>query len=280
MENKYMEKALIWGLKKNPDNLFAELEKQYEIIGWVDSNPDLQHQYVYNKYVYAPDEIAYVEFDKIIIGAAIYIVSREIKNTCVNRGIPEEKVLLDYVMQTKRFKLRDIFVLQHKEEIYDFDNFLRMNLLIQYAFVDQYYGKNIYGYEMAEKYMRCVCIEEERAQNHKRYFEELIQSFEKQGFEQESYLAINKEGNLIDGTHRLAYLLWHGVEYADVDIYNTVWNLGEGGERGLDFLKSKNEIFYESDVDCLRNIYKRICEKYDIKEVLDRRISLWDRTVI
>ena len=277
-----MEKILIWGIKKNPVGLLEKLRKLYLVVGWVDSNPELQHQYIQKIYVYSPTEIFDIEYDKIIIGASIYVVSREIKNKCVEMGIPKEKVIIDYVMKTKTLDIKKIFLLQHKEnKECIFENYDRMNLLIQYSFLEQYYGKNTVGFALAEKYMKAVCIEESRAHNHCQYFMELIQSMEQQGMKKDSYISLNKGGYLIDGTHRLAYLLWHNMQYVESDIYNTLWNLGENGERDIKFLQEKKDIFSPTDIKHLYRTYQDICRQLglDANTLKRGKADLWEELI-
>ena len=277
-----MEKILIWGVAKNPPHLYETLEKKYEILGWIDSKKEVQHQYINGKYVYSPNEMADIAFDKIVIGAAIYVGTRQIMEECINRGVLKENINSTYVMKTQRMSLKQIFLMQHKVgEPCCFESFTRMNLLIQYAFVEQYYEKNMVGFDLAERYMKLVC-QEERAENHYKYFLELIKSIEQYGFEKKSYLGVNREGSLIDGTHRIACLLWGNIKQADVDIYNTDWNLGEEGVRTLAWLQKRSDIFLQEDIDYLQKVYDVIVKQLGIntRTIKRERVDLWESTEI
>ena len=273
-----MEKILIWGVAKNPPDLYKTLQEKYEVLGWLDNKKDVQHQYLNGKYIYSPNEMDSIAFDKVVIGAAIYVGTRQILEECINRGIPKENIITTYVMRTRKLSLKQILTLQHKVgEKCCFENFTRMNLLIQYAFVEQYYGSNDLGYGLADRYMRLVC-QEKRVDNHYEYFSDLIKSIEKHGFDEKSYLSVNKEGCLIDGTHRMAYLLWKNIKEADFDIFNTVWNIGDEGVRSLGWLQERPDIFSKRDIEYLRNIYDEMVERLEIDIEMRKRefVDLWE----
>lgn len=273
---KKMEKVLIFGIKNSPPDLYEIVEKKYQVIGILDNNKLVQHTYVNGKYVYPPEELDRLSFDKIVIGAASHTATRQIFEECLNRGIEKTKIINEYTIKTQDISTKQLFVMQHKKNSKcRFENFSRMNLLIHYAFVEQYYGKNELGFQLADKYMKLVC-EEERALNHTKYFSELIESMEKYGYYKKSYIAVNREGELIDGTHRFSYLLWKNVSTSKVDIFNSILNLGAGGNRDLNWMMKQKEIFSQKDIICLEMIYAKIVKQLRINNNLDRKVTdLW-----
>lgn len=274
-----MQTAIIWGIRNNPSDFFDTVEEKYEIVGWVDRNKDFHNTYIKNKKVYSPEEVETLTFDKVIVGAALYSSTRPIVEDCLNRGITRENIVTEYVLTTKKMKLREIFMLQHREgEPYTFENFIRINLLIHYAFVEQYYGRNTIGYHLAERYMKLVC-DDGREDNHQQYFEELINNIEKNGFSENSYISLNREGCLIDGTHRLALLLWNRIEETEADILNTVWNIGEGSEaeRGIEWFEEKKDSFSKRDIEYLKTLYYDLKRKWSGEAECERKpkVDLW-----
>lgn len=275
-----MEKIIIWGVRKNPPELWEILKSRYEIVGWIDKNKVYCGKDIKNIKVYSPEQVSELYFDKVVIGAAIFTGTRQIIDTCLNMGISEEKIITKYVLKNTNMPVGEVFKLQHKEgQTYCFENFNRINLLIQYAFVEQFYGKNTFGYELASKYMKLVC-EDDRRNNHQFYFENLIQSIDKIGFSEKSYISLNKKGQLIDGTHRLAIGVWRDEIEVGVDIINTDWNLGEEGNRDLKWIRKRNEVFLEKEIRLLQELYEKLNGKLlkktdnEVKE----GICLWEKS--
>lgn len=271
-----MENIIIFGINKNPEGLYEHLEEKYNIVGWIDSNESFQHQFVNGKYVYSPDEMDGLSFDKVIVGPAIFGGTRQIYDVCRRKGITAENVITDYVLKCRKMDIKDIFALQHKEgKSYTFENFERMNLLIQYAFVEQYFDKAGKGYELAEKYMRLVC-NEERALNHSAYYESLIERMQENCTSKVPDISLNKSGSLIDGTHRLAYYLYVKKDEIMVDVFNTDWNISRGGVRDLEWMLSYSDIFNEQDIQYLREVYDRVTMELGIcKTEIRRKSNLW-----
>lgn len=273
-----MEKVLIWGTAKNPPNLLEELLKRYEILGWVDGNRARQHKLQDGYEVFAPEEIGAMAYDKLIIGTASCFANRAILATCRTLGIPDEKIVTQYTMRTEQVPIRDILALQYgvgRERC--FENFARMNLLIQYAFVEQYYGKNKLGYQLSAKYARRAYVAGED-KNHEERFFSLIKSVEQDGFAEESYISLNKSGYLIDGTHRLACLLYHQCEYVKTDIFHSDWDLETGGARTLAWLLAEIDL-QEDEQQLLRELYEKLCRQLGIENHVESRgeVNLWEQ---
>lgn len=274
-----MEKIIIWGVRKNPPEMWEILKKNYEIVGWVDKNKEYHGKVIKDIKVYSPEEIDELSFDKVVVGAAIFIGTRQIMEGCLAKGIKEEDIITKYVLKTQKMSPAELFMLQHKEgAICCFNNFKRINLLIQYAFVGQFYGANKYGYELANKYMELVC-EDDRRYNHQYYFEELIRSIDKAGFSAKSYISVNRNGQLIDGTHRLAIGLWKKEKEASIDILNTDWNLGKEGDRDVDWMRNRGDIFSEQEIRVLQSLYEEL--KSELIMITDngirKGICLWEK---
>ena len=269
------EKIVIYGINKNPEDLFETLKEKYEIVGWVDSNENYQHQYINDLYVYSPMEMRGLTFDKVIIGAAIFGGTRSIMKTCEENGVSKENVISSYVLKNAEMNVRDIIRMQYKEGTYSsFETFIRINLLIQYAFIKQYFEGEGRGIELAKVYMQTVC-NEERGIEHEIYFKELINKLE-ENKELDGYVSLNRQGELIDGTHRLAYYIYMGSEKVKVDVFNTIWNVSKGGKRDLEWIKEYISSMDSQDIAYLHDIYREICEKYHIgNEYIEGKSDIW-----
>ena len=275
-----MEKIVIWGVKKNPFELWEILKDKYEILGWIDKNPQYHGKYIKNIRVYDPEQLNSIPFDKVIVGAAIFNGTRQIVRDCLSKGVEKENIITEYVLKTKDMSLSEVFELQHKEnKTYTFENFNRLNLLIQYAFVEQFYGLNTIGYELAERYMKLVC-EDERRNSHQAYFEKLIKSVERNGFSKESYISLNKDGALIDGTHRMAIALWRKEPQVSIDILNTDWNLGAENDRDLNWIRKRDNLFSSADIEFLETLYEELKLELSKKTNKEERVAvnLWEKT--
>lgn len=273
-----MEKIVIWGVKKNPPELWEILENKYEILGWIDKNPQHHGKYIKNIRVYDVKQLNSIPFDKVVVGAAIFNGTRQIVKDCLSEGVEREDIITEYVLKTREMSLTEIFELQHKgNKVYSFENFNRLNLLIQYAFIGQFYGLNTIGYELAERYMKLVC-EDERRNSHRTYFERLIENVEKNGFSKDSYISVNKNGALIDGTHRMAIALWKKEAQVSVDILNTDWNLGEENDRDVNWMKKRRDLFSFSDIEFLETLYEELKLELSKKTNKEERtaVNLWE----
>ncbi|MFT5923084.1 MAG: hypothetical protein ACI9LE_000057 [Paraglaciecola sp.] len=62
-----MKKILAWGTGAYYERFRAEIENEYIIIGFIDNNEKKQGDSFYKKTVYAPADIATLNFDMILI---------------------------------------------------------------------------------------------------------------------------------------------------------------------------------------------------------------------
>lgn len=141
------------------------------------------------------------------------------------------------------------------------DNYNCSDVLVRLLAIDCYYGKNDYGFkiynEMQEKrVLKNPNVPNERAYNQKR-FEELIRSFEMNGFKNEYPLQVNKELEFLDGSHRLALSLYYHIE--TVPIYFSESRLNRKVDYSLEWFKSEGMGQYET---IILDKYKNILDEY------------------
>ncbi len=85
--------------------------------------------------------------------------------------------------------------------------------------IEQFYGKNDNGYELYKKGMELHCGEV-TAKRRLSQFIELIQKWEKDGYDRRSRIKITEEGDIFDGVHRLSLACYHGCDYLNCDMYH------------------------------------------------------------
>ncbi|MDR0949803.1 MAG: hypothetical protein LBM69_09850 [Lachnospiraceae bacterium] len=139
--------------------------------------------------------------------------------------------------------VREIFAKQNRFEEYN-----RLDIIVRYLAIEQYYGKNTVGYKLYER------MQNERGQSDHNLdkFKTLIESWDKNGYQSIYEITLDQNLNLVDGSHRMALALYykldqircvvedctrsfyygekwfyeHGFSMADVDvIYSKYWEL-------------------------------------------------------
>ena len=81
---------------------------------------------------------------------------------------------------------------------------------LRYVAVEEYYGKNDFGmtlYKTANRWENEKALQEDLDR-----FYALIQSIEKKGYDMNSSIYVDLDGNCFNGTHRLALCVWFGVK--------------------------------------------------------------------
>lgn len=96
------------------------------------------------------------------------------------------------------FDIRELFISQKKA-----DDFLRYDIAVRYLFIEQYFGKNDFGFSLYEKMQKkrmganynSNCIND---------FKKNIESYNLNGYDKNSKITIGSGLQLIDGSHRIA----------------------------------------------------------------------------
>lgn len=92
-------------------------------------------------------------------------------------------------------------------------------LAVRWMAIDQYFGKNILGYDLYVKAESLHC-EERTAQERLKRFLELIRFWEKTGYLTDSRIRINLRYEIIDGRHRVAVAHYFGQKTIRCDVYS------------------------------------------------------------
>lgn len=129
--------------------------------------------------------------------------------------------------------------------------FNRMDMIVRYLVIEQYYGKNNFGYNLYEK------MQKKRGQNVHNLdrFLKLIKSIEEHGFSENFAIIVDQNLQLIDGSHRLACALYFGITNIPIQIiehnanvlYSIDWFEKNGfSKKEIEIITyTKNEIFKE-----------------------------------
>ncbi len=124
----------------------------------------------------------------------------------------EDDVTFDFP-KTIKINTTEMLSCQYKEGLFN-----RYDIVVRLLAIEEYYGKNNYGFSLYEK------MQSERAQNvlygeiSLQRFLKLINSYEKNGYKEDSELVIDEKLHLVDGSHRLALAIYFGVARLTVRI--------------------------------------------------------------
>jgi hypothetical protein len=138
----------------------------------------------------------------------------------------------------------DLFVLISKQ--YKKDYFNRMDIIVRYLFIENYFGNNNYGYNLYRKMQKKRVNKNNTSKN----FEGLIDSFKSSGFQNNSVIILDQNLQLIDGSHRLACALYFNINSVPIKIqfsnrpifYGINWFLANGfSRREINLINAKKE---------------------------------------
>lgn len=97
---------------------------------------------------------------------------------------------------------------------------LRYDIVVRYLAIEEYYGRNDIGYSLYKKMQNCR-VKDGYAETALITFQNLIRSYDENGYDHESYIQVDKNLNLIDGSHRIALGLFHGYDRITAYILNS-----------------------------------------------------------
>lgn len=139
---------------------------------------------------------------------------------------------------------KDIFFLQVRDNL-----FCRPDVSVRYMAIENYYGENDFGFE--------IYANLQEIRNYSGYsevavaqFRKLIDSYEKNGYNPDSFIIADKKLRLRDGAHRLALALYHKHPVVSTAVYDSEtfgnftyqWYLDRGfTQQEIDLTHSKSE---------------------------------------
>lgn len=142
---------------------------------------------------------------------------------------------------------------------YNDGSFNRYDVIIRLLAIEQIYGLNEYGFSLYEKMslnLPSISLST-RVSN----FIKLIQSYEENGYDKNSYILIDRKYDLVDGSHRIALALYHYCY--EISCKKTFFNryhiaFGEERLRRCDF--TEEEIFFIKER--FNQLYKQVLLPY------------------
>lgn len=175
-------------------------------------------------------------------------------------------------------------------------DFLRYDMIVRLLAVECYFGKNNYGFDFYKR-MQIGRTGKEWAEKAVGIFENLIRSFDENGYDVSSEILLDKNLHLIDGSHRMALAMYYKIpsirakvinEQQDV-FYSIEW-FGVNGfsEEECRILKDKYEELHAKYIQpfvCTlwhpaSKFFDEITEKFKlfgkVVDVRDYHFSEWD----
>lgn len=129
--------------------------------------------------------------------------------------------------------------------------------------IGQYYGKNDIGYEMYIKAQSLHC-NENTAKKRLEQFIGLIESWEKNGYDESKELLVTDDYAIIDGSHRASLAIYHNQKFIMGSIYGCSKELfqihDEGGMLTKNYIASNG--FTAEEIKLLEETNKKIEEMY------------------
>lgn len=89
----------------------------------------------------------------------------------------------------------------------------------RYLAIEQYYGKNDYGYEIYKKSIKLLDSADDVVEKRLREFLKLIINWEKKGYDENKPVKILGNGLIVDGAHRISLALYHRLSNVKCEIY-------------------------------------------------------------
>ena len=139
--------------------------------------------------------------------------------------------------------VRELFAHQNKN-VSDFA-YNRLDTVVRYLAIENYYGKNDFGFTLYEK-MQNARMGQGYAPGSIEKYKELIASFDKNGYDGDSCITCDQNLKLVDGSHRLALCLYHGIPEISIQLMPQATNI----EYGIEWFQKNGFTSAEIEVIC------------------------------
>lgn len=214
-----MIKVLVFGTGDYLNKILKRIEERYEIIGFLDNQIEKQNTYIRGKNIYpvmSPQNVKELSFDKVVIASNNY--ASEMFSQLLSLGVREHDIVVDFVSIIRKIYIYDFLKMQvnlHGEEN-------RFDIAVKYSVIEEYYGKNKYGYALYKKMqMNRLQIDDIKAEGMLEKFKDLIKSFEQNGLQKDSYIVCDEKLRIMDGAHRTACCLYFNIPFIQIKIVNS-----------------------------------------------------------
>lgn len=117
-----------------------------------------------------------------------------------------EDDISDAFSKTININTNELMLCQYKKGLFN-----RYDIVVRLLAIEEYYGKNNYGFSLYEKMQSKRAEDVAYGSISRKRFITLIESYEKIGYKKDSELIIDESLHLVDGSHRLALAIYFGV---------------------------------------------------------------------
>jgi len=179
--------------------------------------------------------------------------------------------------------IRELLLQQYEKK-----EFNRYDILVRLLAVEEYYRLNDIGFDLYCK-MQNLRVRNGYGVLARKRFTDLIQSFEQNGYDENSEIIVDKELKLIDGAHRIALALCRDVKKVKIRIldkisdvqYDLKWFQARFSDKEVQLLISKYEqwsnrwrhsikgVIWPSAIQYSDEILKEISQRYEINGYVD-----------
>lgn len=152
--------------------------------------------------------------------------------------------------KTVSLEIAELFY-QHNGEI----DFMRYDMIVRLLAVENYFGKNDYGFAFYRR-MQASRKNEEWVDPAEKRFRNLIKSYEEKGYDSNSKIILDKNLHLIDGSHRMAMAMYYGIPRISASIRRQAYNIFYG----IEWFRING--FTDEECNILRSKYEELKAKY------------------
>lgn len=183
------------------------------------------------------------DFDRKIFGGKLKEIYKRVKIKIKNR----KKKFFKYKKTANVVEpVADLLLMQCDHSDNEFLQYIFWDVAVRYLAIEEYYGKNSFGFELykkmhtqggnygeennAEKYYRQIrkknkapvygLIKENHSVNQ---FKALIRSYEKNGYDDSSLVMCDKNLLNMNGSHRVALAIYREQEFINVEVHNEIF---------------------------------------------------------
>jgi hypothetical protein len=141
------------------------------------------------------------------------------------------------------------------------ERFNRYDLIIIFIAIEQYYDKNSIGYDLYEKMQKKRMEyrgDKDDRHNTIEVFKGLLNNIEKNGFDYQSTITVDRNQHLCDGAHRLTCAIYFKVPVISVKVLRTNSDI----TYGIDWFR--NYHFNSEELEIMKNKGEEILSHYGI----------------
>ena len=161
-----------------------------------------------------------------------------------------QNVVDRYKSKTVSLEISELFF-QHNGEL----DFNRYDMIVRLLAVECYFGKNDYGFDFYRR-MQAARINKEWVEPAVERFQSLIQSYEKNGYDEKSKILLDKNLHLVDGSHRMAMAMYYNIPRINASVHPKAFDIFYG----IEWFKVNG--FTKEECDILHNKYEKLKALY------------------